>query len=316
MADDIGDRLIAAIDESFTTRPEVRAAHAKGVCCEGTFTATREAAVLTVAPHMQGTAVPVVVRFSTAPANPDLPDYAADVVGMAIKFLLPDARETDIVAINLPVFFVRDPEDFITLTRARRPDPKTGKPVSYRILLFALRHPEALRGIVHSARHLGQVTPSWMQARYNALHSFRWTDADGASRFVRYGLHPAAGEREIPRAEARRLGPDYLGEELSRRLAEGPAEFRLLIQLAEPGDHVDDPTRAWPESRQRVEAGRLQIHRVAADQGEGCERRVFDPTRVIDGVECSGDRVLAARRPAYSVSIERRLAAGQPGPGE
>jgi hypothetical protein len=33
MPDDIGQRLIAVIDESQGTRPGLRAAHAKGVCC-------------------------------------------------------------------------------------------------------------------------------------------------------------------------------------------------------------------------------------------------------------------------------------------
>jgi catalase len=314
MPDDIGQRLIAVIDESQGTRPGLRAAHAKGVCCEGTFTATQDAAALTIAPHMQGTPVPVLVRFSNAPANPDVPDYASEVAGMAVKFLLPDGRENDIVAINLPVFFVRDPEAFIELTRARRPGRKTGRPRIRRILMFALRHREAMGAVLYSARHRSRVMASRAQARYNALHSFRWTNARGSSRFVRYELHPLAGEREIPRSEARRLGRDFLREELSNRLEAGPAAYRLMLQLAGPGDRVDDPTKAWPASRPRLEAGRLEIHRFVADQDADCERRVFDPTRVIEGIQCSGDRVLAARRPAYSVSIERRLAASQPGP--
>jgi catalase len=35
---------------------------------------------------------------------------------------------------------------------------------------------------------------------------------------------------------------------------------------------------------------------------------VFDPTHLVEGVELSDDRILAARREAYSVSIERRFA--------
>ena len=81
------------------------------------------------------------------------------------------------------------------------------------------------------------------------------------------------------------------------------------MQVGERGDRTDDPTRPWPKNRRRVNAGRLEIRTLAADQDAGCERRVFDPTHVIDGIECSDDRVLAARRDAYSVSIERRLAA-------
>jgi catalase len=56
-----------------------------------------------------------------------------------------------------------------------------------------------------------------------------------------------------------------------------------------------------------VEVGRLELTRVAADQDEGCERRVLDPTRVIEGIECSDDPLLEARRAAYSASIERRF---------
>jgi catalase len=54
--------------------------------------------------------------------------------------------------------------------------------------------------------------------------------------------------------------------------------------------------------------GRLEITGMTADQGGGCEHRVFDPTRVVDGIDLSDDAVLAARRDAYSVSIERRFA--------
>ena len=37
---------------------------------------------------------------------------------------------------------------------------------------------------------------------------------------------------------------------------------------------------------------------------------VFDPMRLTDGIEPSEDKILAARPPAYSVSIERRTATG------
>ena len=46
---------------------------------------------------------------------------------MAVTFDLPDGTATDIVALTLPVFFVRTPEDFLAFTRARKPDPQ-GRP--------------------------------------------------------------------------------------------------------------------------------------------------------------------------------------------
>ena len=45
---------------------------------------------------------------------------------------------------------------------------------------------------------------------------------------------------------------------------------------------------------------------MVADPESGGDVVVFDPTRVIDGVELSDDPILHARPKAYSVSIDRR----------
>jgi catalase len=228
---------------------------------------------------------------------------------MAVKFLLPDGRETDIVAISLPVFFVRDAEAFIDLTRSRRLNPRTKRPSPLRILGFLARHPEAAPAIWYSARRLNRVPASHLQVAYHALHAFRWIDAKANPRYVRYDLVPEAGEHELARKEARNRGRDFLREDLVARLKEGPARFKLVLQMADVTDPVKDATKAWPSGRPRIEAGTIELNRIGADPDAGCERRVFDPTRVIDGVECSDDPLLEARREAYSISIERRLAA-------
>ena len=57
-----------------------------------------------------------------------------------------------------------------------------------------------------------------------------------------------------------------------------------------------------------VEAGTLEVTAVVGDPEADGEMVVFDPTRVIDGVELSDDPILHARPKAYSVSIDRRSA--------
>lgn len=306
MSEDIGRRLVGAIDEFAGTTPGFRAAHAKGICCTGTFTPAPAAAAMTTAPHLHAGSVPVVVRFSNAGSSPRMPDYAVDVAGMAVKFLLPDGRETDIVANSLPVFFVREPEAFIELTKARRAGG-SGRPSPLRLLGFFARHPEAGPALWYSIRRLNKVIASRARARYHGLHAFRWIDAAANPRYVRYVLDPEAGEADLRRNDARALGRDFLEEELRKRLGEGPIRFKLRLQVADPTDEVNDATKAWPASRALVDAGTIELTAVAADQEAGCERRVFDPTRVIDGIELSDDPLLIARREAYSVSIERRL---------
>jgi catalase len=95
-----------------------RAAHAKGTCCTGVFSATAEASTLTRASHMQGSPVPATIRFSNGSGIPAYPDYArSDGRGMAVKFDLPDGTHADLVALTLPVFFARDPDSFMEFLR-------------------------------------------------------------------------------------------------------------------------------------------------------------------------------------------------------
>src|SRR5438132_6162242 len=247
MAGDLSEALVNAINDVSGMHPGHRAAHAKGTLCRGTFTATPEAAALTRAAHMQGVAVPTTVRFSNGGGNPTRPDGAQDGRGMAVKFYLPDGSTTDIVAITLPVFFVRTTADFLEFTRLRKPDPETGKPDLEKLGAFVGEHPESQEALQFGLA--AQPPASYAQLRYNALHAFRFVNAAGEGRFVRYGWRPEAGEASISPEEAKERAPDYLQEEILERVSHGPVVFDLHLQLAEDDDPVDDPTAGWPEER-------------------------------------------------------------------
>jgi catalase len=281
-----------------------RAAHAKGTLCAGTFTATEDAARLTRAEHMQGAPVRTHVRFSNGSGDPDAPDYGREGRGLAVKFYLTDGTTTDIVAVTLPVFLVRTPEDFLALMQARVPDPDTGELDMEKLGAFLGAHPESLPPIQHA---LGaDPAASYLQTAYNALHAFRFVNADGEQRFVRYHWEPERGEATIPYEEAKELGPDYLQEDLAERLSGGPAGFVLSVQIANGDDPIDDPTAAWPEERERVTLGRLEVTGIAADREQDGDVLVFDPTRVTGGIECSDDPILSFRSHAYAESVFRR----------
>src|SRR4051795_6647675 len=112
--------LVDAIGKAGGRFPGHRAAHAKGVVLAGTFTPTERARELTRAAQFAGDPVRVTVRFSNGGAKPDGSDTdIGDGRGMATKFYLADGTTTDIVALSLPVFFVRTPEEFLEFTLAR-----------------------------------------------------------------------------------------------------------------------------------------------------------------------------------------------------
>ena len=126
---------------------------------------------------------------------------------------------------------------------------------------------------------------------------------------MRYTLVPSGGEEPyLGLRTARSRGRDYLQEELRSRLAEGAVRFTLEVQIAEPGDPVNDASRAWPEGRQRVKVGDLVLSGLDEEREQGGDVLVFDPTRVTPGVELSDDPVLRFRSPAYRESVTRRTA--------
>jgi catalase len=276
------------------------------VFCRGTFTATPEARELTRAAHMQGDPVEATVRFSNGSGDPGAPDTdRRDGRGMATKFALPDGGETDIVAITIPVFFVRTARDFLDFLHARKPDPETGEMDLEKVGAFVAAHPEtqaALQLILPTF-----VPPaSYATCAYNSLHAFGLENAAGETRFVRYRWESGAGEQVLSDDEIAASPPDYLARELAERLSGGPVAFTLTATLAEDDDPLDDPTVAWPEARTTVTLGTLELTELDAD-AESDEIVVFDPTRVTDGVVLSDDEILATRPLAYSVSVERRL---------
>jgi catalase len=301
------EQIVDAIHDISGRHEGTRAVHAKGVVCAGTFTATREAAALTRAEHMQGEPVRATVRFSNGGGDPAAPDYAKDGRGLAVKLYLEDGSRTDIVALTLPRFFVRTAEDFLEFTRARKPDPETGQPDMEKLGAFLQAHPEALPAIQHA---LGQPAPaSYAQLEYHGIHAFRWIAADGSERWIRYSFRPEAGEAALSDEEAREGGTDYLQEELRERLGSGPVEFALEVSIADDGDDPDDPTEPWPDDRTRLTVGRLRIEGLDDSRERGGDVLVFDPTRVTDGIELSGDEILRIRPDAYAVSVERRSGA-------
>jgi catalase len=303
MADQLATDLVAAFNALFGEHAGRRAVHAKGTCCAATFTATPEAASLTRAPHMQGTAIRTTVRFSNGSGDPAAHDAGREPRGMAIKFHLDERRSTDIVAINHPVFIVRTPEEVLEFLRLRKPDPETGQPDLQGLIAFVGARPESQR----AAQLLVSAPPvaSFVETEYFPIHAFRFVASDGTVRFVRYRIAPDLGVSTLEPADAEARSPDYLREDLLSRLAQEPASFTVHLRLAGQGDDPNDPTQEWT-SGEEIVAGRLEITSPLEDQDLGCERLLFDPTRLCDGIESSDDPVLLARARAYAVSSKKR----------
>ena len=286
------------------SHPGFRPVHAKGLVCAGTFRGTREARGISRALHLQGQAIPTIVRFSNGSGNPDVHDGLANLRALAVKFQLPDGQQADILANSIEGFPARTPEDLLAFLQAQLPDPVTGQPVPDALPRFLDSHPTARAFL---ARLMQKAVPaSYGQASYHGEHAFLFTAADGMRRYGRYHWRPEAGEAYLSPDEASQRSANFLREELESRVRNGPVAFRLLLQLAAESDPTDDVTALWPADRSLVELGRLEVTAISPTSAADERRLVFDPTNLTDGINLSADPILLVRSTAYSISYDSR----------
>lgn len=297
------DDAIDAIRGTGGAQPGYRALHAKGTLCRGTFTATPDARRLSRAGHLDGSSVPVLIRFSNGSGNPAQRDGLPGVRGMAVKFTLPDGSTTDVSTQTARLFISSTPDGFVDFLRALRP----GRSAPWRIAKYVATHPRVL-GALPVLQAANKVPESYATVEYHGLHAFRWVDADGGARFVRYHLYPADGERFLSSHDARAKGCDFLTDELNARLATSPARFHFRVQIAGQNDSTVDPSSPW-RSTDVVTVGTLEITGLDSERERGDDIVVFDPMRVTDGIEPSDDPVLRFRTHAYSASVKLRTGA-------
>lgn len=290
--------IVGAFDTLFAgPHAGKRAVHANGLLCEGSFTPASDAAALSRAVHLQGKTVPILARFSNFAAVPGLPDGHpnASPRGLAIKFLLPDGAETDIVAHSYAGFPAGTPAEFLAFLRAL-PDPAA-------LAAYAAAHPAARAFLDHP-----KPTPaSYGTEAYFGVNAFIFTNAAGRSRYGRYSIVPAAGASHLSAEEAAARPPGFLARELAERMRNGPVKFRLVVQLAKEGDPITDGTAPWPADRPLLELGTLSLRVLVPEDDPRQAELTFVPTNLVGGIAPSADPMLAARTQAYRISAERRI---------
>jgi len=306
-------RCLYNIEQYAGYKPGFRRAHARGHGFRGYFTATPEAAELTTAEHMQGERIETVLRLSNGGVDPYAPDRTSDsrgaVVGLGVRFALPSGNRAEWVAISIPRFPPRVPEDFIEFVSATRPGLFPSFPDPLRLSAFLALHPGAIPGFLAIAT--SPAHDSFATAEYHGLNAYYAVDADGVRQAFRYRWVPTEERMPLTKEDGRILPPQYLISEMKLRVARAPVLWNLVFQLADPDDPVDDMTKVWPKDRPEVEIGQLVIDREHENQ-RAVDESVFDPINVPPGIEISDDPILPFRSHVYGESKARRAAEGVP----
>ena len=249
-----------------------------------------------------GKRTPVFVRFSTVAGERGSTDTARDVRGFAVKFYT-DEGNWDLVGNNIPVFFIQDAMKFPDLIHAVKPEPHHGMPQAASahdtFWDFVSLMPESTHMLmwVMSDR---AIPRSYRMMQGFGVHTFRFVNEAGESRFVKFHWNPVAGTHSLVWDEAVKISgadPDFHRRDLWEAIEAGAyPEWELGVQVftEEAGGaihlrragcdearsrragsgHADRPNGAQSQSRQflrRNRAGRL-LH-GAHRAGHGFQQR-------------------------------------------
>ncbi len=299
-----------------------RAVHARGVAAHGYFQAYKPVPHLTKAGFLNDPArkTPVFLRFSTVAGSRGSSDLARDVRGFAIKFYT-DEGIFDMVGNNIPVFFIQDAIKFPDLIHAVKPEPHNEIPQAQSahdtFYDFISLSPESFHMLmwVMSDR---AIPRSLRMMEGFGIHTFRFIDAQGKSRFVKFHFKPALGMHSVLWDEALKINgkdPDFHRRDLWDAIEAGEfPEWEFGVQVVEEKDEhkfdfdLLDPTKIIPEEVVPITPlGRLVLNRNPDNYFAETEQVAFHPGHLVPGIDFSNDPLLQGRLFSYTDTQLTRL---------
>lgn len=292
-----------------------RVVHARGAAAHGFFQVYEPLTTWTKAKFLQDPSVktPVFVRFSTVVGSRGSTDLARDVRGFAVKFYTEEGN-FDLVGNNIPVFFIQDGVKFPDLVHAIKPEPHREIPQAASahdtFWDFISLMPESMHMImwVMSDR---AIPRSYRMMEGFGVHTFRFVNEKGKSRFVKFHWKPLLGVHSVVWDEAQKISgmdPDFHRRDLWDAIENGDfPEWEFGVQIVEEKDEdkfdfdLLDPTKIIPEELVPVRrVGKLTLNRNPNNFFAETEQVAFHPGHVVSGIDFSNDPLLQGRLFSYT----------------
>ena len=291
-----------------------RIVHARGSGAHGYFECYEPLTDLTRASIFAeaGKRTPVFVRFSTVAGERGSTDTARDVRGFAVKFYT-DEGNWDLVGNNIPVFFIQDAMKFPDIIHAVKPEPHHGMPQAASahdtFWDFVSLMPETTHMLmwVMSDR---AIPRSYRMMQGFGVHTFRFVNAAGKSRFVKFHWNPVAGTHSLAWDEAVKISgadSDFHRRDLWEAIeSKNYPEWELGIQVFTEEEaerfsfDVLDATKLVPEELVPVKPiGRMVLNRNPDNFFAETEQVAYCTAHIVPGLDFSNDPLLAGRIHSY-----------------
>ena len=205
-----------------------RVVHARGAGAHGYFQVYKPMEKYTSAGFLNDPSrkTPVFVRFSTVVGSRGSSDTVRDVRGFATKFYT-DEGVFDLVANNIPVFFIQDGNKFPDLVHAIKPEPHNEIPQATAahdtFWDFASLMPETAHMLMWLMSDRG-IPRSFRMMEGFGVNTFRFVNAKGKAFFIKWHWKPVEGTAALVWDEAQKLSgkdADWLRRDLWGAIEDG-----------------------------------------------------------------------------------------------
>ncbi|MBD1396514.1 catalase [Pontibacter sp. JH31] len=291
-----------------------RAVHARGAGAHGYFQPYESMAKYTKAKFLSDPSIktPVFVRFSTVVGSRGSADTVRDVRGFATKFYTEEGNY-DLVGNNMPPFFIQDGIKFPDLVHAIKPDPDNEMPQASAahdtFWDFASLMPETTHMLMWVLSDRA-IPRSFRMMQGFGVHTFRFINEAGKSRFVKFHWRPMLGTHSMVWDEAQKMAgkdPDWLRRDLWEAIEMGEyPEFELAVQLVEEEDEfmfdfdLLDATKLIPEELVPLTpVGKMVLNRNPDNFFAETEQVAFHPGNLVPGIDVTNDPLLQGRLFSY-----------------
>ncbi|MEV0427308.1 catalase [Micromonospora sp. NPDC050495] len=291
-----------------------RVVHARGTGAHGVFTGYGTAEPLTRAGFLKkGRETQVFVRFSTVLGSRGSADTVRDTRGFATKFYT-DEGTFDLVANNMPVFFIQDAIKFPDIIHAGKPHPDREIPQAQSahdtFWDFVSLHTEAQHHTMWNMSDRG-IPRSYRTMEGFGVHTFRLVNDAGETVLVKFHWKPKLGVHSLVWEEAQLINgvdPDFHRRDLYDAIEAGAyPEWELGIQVFPDtpeetfaGIDLLDPTKIVPEELAPVQPiGRLVLNRTPTNFFAETEQVAFHVGHLPPGIDVTNDPLLQGRLFSY-----------------
>lgn len=293
-AEQVADAFYALNYNSKT--PHMKINHTSGFCSVGSFEPNPKTVEMFDIKFLEQKEIPALVRYSLGGTQVDDRSKGR---GMAIKLNDQNGGTWTMVMLNSEINFARTPEEFLQYITMRI--PVNGKVDTQKIKQITESTP-SFKNFEKYMANVG-ISKSVANTAYYSAHTFWFKTKDGREIAARWKFVPKSGVEYFSDSDAKKQKKNYLEKDFKIKVAKRPIVYQMYLVLANPEDSTNDTTALWKGKHKELVIGKLSVRKY---EGSECNRDVFFPNDLPNGINPPKDPLFEIRNEVYGITFGKR----------